>query len=321
MFDRRRAMMLTGERLDLLAACRIPGISWELIAREAQRSGGLKRLLGGELLEHSRAADEARVLLPESAGTAEERRQVVLEEHDAATKVGARLITVLDEDYPANLRVIVNLPPFLYVLGSLLPEDAKSVAVVGTRQPSPEGRRESAKMARALVERGVTVISGLAAGIDAAAHTAALDAGGRTVAVMGTGILGRYPKENADLAERIAGSGALISQFWPDAPPRRYSFPKRNVVTSGIGQGTVVIEASSTSGAKMQARLAIEHGKTVFLIKSLVLPQKWAQDYVKRHGRRIVVVESVDDVMAHLRPVEQIEELTSQRRQLAFDLS
>jgi DNA processing protein len=176
-------------------------------------------------------------------------------------------------------------------------------------------------MAKLLAGRGVTVVSGLAAGIDAAAHEAALGASGRTIAVMGTGILGRYPKENAELAELIAGSGALVSQFWPSSPPRRSNFPKRNVVTSGISQGTVVIEASSTSGAKMQARLAVEHGKKVFLVSSLVMEQKWAQDYVKRHGRRVVVVKSVDDVMAQLRSVNEVEALTSQRRQLAFDLS
>jgi DNA processing protein len=312
---------LNGPRLDLLATCRIPGISWELIAREAQRSGGVWRLSQGEVLEHSRAADQARELLGSASDTLSERRDWVLSEHGAATDAGARLVTVLDAGYPENLRTIVNLPPFLYLIGSLTTDDAWSVAVVGTRAASPEGKRRAKRMAQALVERGVTVVSGLAAGIDTAAHIATLGAGGRTLAVMGTGILGRYPKENASLADRVGASGALISQFWPSAPPRRGNFPIRNVVTSGISQGTVVIEASSTSGAKMQARLAIEHGKTVFLIKSLVMQQKWAQDYVTRHGKRIVVVESVDDVMARLRPVTEIEQRTSERRQLAFDLT
>jgi DNA processing protein len=177
-------------------------------------------------------------------------------------------------------------------------------------------------MAQLLAERGVTVVSGLASGIDTAAHESVLTvSGARTVAVMGTGILGRYPKENAQLADRIATSGALVAQFWPTSPPQRYNFPRRNVVTSGISQGTVVIEASATSGAKMQARLAIEHGKTVFLVESLVMQQKWARDYVARHGRRVAVVKTVDDVMTHLRSVEQVEHLTSQRRQLAFDLA
>ena len=314
-------MTLTDDRLDLLAACRVPGISWELVAREAQRAGSVERLLAGEVLERSKAGDQARELLVDAAGSLPERREWVLREHQTAIDAGARLVTVLDDDYPANLRVIVNLPPFVYMLGTLDPGDALSVAVVGTRQASPEGRDKAARMARVLAERGVTVVSGLAAGIDTAAHEATLAADGRTIAVMGTGILVRYPKENASLADRIAGSGALISQFWPSSPPLRYNFPKRNVVTSGISQGTVVIEASSTSGAKMQARLAIEHGKTVFLVKSLVMQQPWAQAYVERHGRRVVVVDSVDDVTEHLRSVEDVGALTSQRRQLAFDLS
>lgn len=209
-----------------------------------------------------------------------------------------RLVTVMDEDYPANLRRIYDRPPFLFVRGTLVEEDARSVAIVGTRRASDEGRALARDMAAALAERGVTVISGLAAGIDTEAHTATLDAGGRTIAVMGTGIDRVYPKENAGLAERIAGQGALLSQFWPGAPPRGSNFPLRNVVTSGVAIGTVVIEASSTSGAKMQARLALEHGKRLFLVESLVLQEEWAQRYRTRRGAK--VVHGVDDVVAEL---------------------
>jgi len=209
-----------------------------------------------------------------------------------------RLVTVLDDDYPRNLRRVYDRPPFLFVRGSLREEDARSVAVVGTRRASAEGRALARDMAAALTERGVTVISGLAAGIDTEAHTAALDAGGPTIAVMGTGIDRVYPKENAALAERIASNGALISQFWPGAPPRSHNFPLRNVVTSGIAIGTVVIEASSTSGAKMQARLALEHGKRLFLVENLVLQEEWAQRYKSRRGA--LVVRSVDEVVEAL---------------------
>ena len=313
-------MTLRDDHLDLLAICRIPGIRWELVAREAMRTKGVGGLLRGELHEKSKAATDAALFLDASADTRDERRQQVLGEHAQAVDAGARLITVLDDDYPENLRLIFNLPPFLYVLGDLRPSDARSVAVVGTRSASPEGLEKAARMARLLAERDVTVVSGLAKGIDAAAHTEALDAGGRTIAVMGSGILTRYPKENAGLAERITSMGALVSQFWPSAPPRSHNFPMRNVVTSGISQGSVVIEASSTSGAKMQARLAIEHGKTVFLIRSLVMQESWARSYVEKHPRRAIVVENVEDVVGRLRTVEQVEELTAQRRQLTFDL-
>jgi DNA processing protein len=209
-----------------------------------------------------------------------------------------RLLTVLDEDYPINLRRIYNRPPFLFVRGSLESMDTRSVAVVGTRQASAEGRALAGVMARALAERGVTVISGLAAGIDAEAHRAALDAGSRTIAVMGTGIDKVYPAANRELAAEIIGHGALLSQFWPGSPPRGTNFPLRNVVTSGMAVGSIVIEASATSGAKNQARLALEHGKKLFLVRSLVLQEAWAQEYAARPGA--IVVDGVDDVMGVL---------------------
>jgi DNA processing protein len=173
-------------------------------------------------------------------------------------------------------------------------------------------------MARLLAEAGVTVISGLAAGIDTAAHEQMLVQGGRTIAVLGTGILRTYPKENLELAVRIAQSGSLVSQFWPSQPPTRYTFPRRNVVTSGMGQGTVVIEATRTSGAKMQARLALEHGKQVFLVSRLVMNQSWARKYVERGA---VEVHRVEDVVSRLRSLEQIDALTAGRRQLALELA
>ncbi len=314
-------MNLTNDKLALLALCRIPGIRWDLIAREAQRAGDVSHLLRGEVYERSTAGNDARTLISAAQDTHHERMLWVSDEHERAVSAGARLITVCDVEYPKNLRVIVNLPPFLYVRGVLSNEDAWSVAVVGTRRPSSEGEEKARKMAHLLSERGVTVVSGMASGIDTAAHESALRSGGRTIAVMGTGILNRYPKENAELSDQIIHSGAIVSQFCPSAPPRGSNFPLRNVVTSGISQGTVVIEASSTSGAKMQARLAIEHGKTVFLVESLVMQEKWAQDYVARHGKRVVVVKSVEDVMSHLRTVEEVAELTTQRHQLAFDLA
>jgi DNA processing protein len=222
---------------------------------------------------------------------------------------GVRVLTILDEDYPRNLREVYNRPPFLFVRGELSTEDEQAVAVVGTRRASPEGIREAGSLASQLAERGVTVLSGLALGIDAAAHSAALAAGGRTVAVMGTGIKRIYPAQNRELADEIVRAGALVSQFWPDAPPTKYSFPMRNVVMSGMAIGTVVVEASNTSGARMQARLALEHGKRLFLVESLVLRESWARRYAEYPGT--TVVESVDDVVDVLTATSrQVEQLT-----------
>jgi len=187
--------------------------------------------------------------------------------------------TVLDPSYPRNLHSIFNRPPLVFVEGDWFEEEhASSVAVVGTRKATPEGLSRADRLARELVDAGYTINSGLAAGIDTAAHTAALRAGGRTIAVMGTGVDHRYPKENAELADRIVEfGGGLVTQFFPHQTPRRWMFPMRNVVMSGLSLATVVVEASETSGAKMQARVALEHGRAVFLRRSLVESHGWAR--------------------------------------------
>ena len=155
-------------------------------------------------------------------------------------------------------------------------------------------------------------------GVDAAAHQATLTAGGRTFAVMGTGIAAPiYPAENRPLAKAIlASGGSLLSQFWPTQPPARHTFPRRNVVTSGTTLGSVVIEASSTSGAKMQARLAAEHGKHVFLIRSLADTQPWAKKMLEE-GRAILVTAS-SDITDRLGQAADIQRAGQQRQQLAL---
>lgn len=306
------------DRLHLLALCTIKGVNWNVLAREAQRPGGLSRLLAGEIAEDSRDGHATGRLLVSGLESLSDRLKRVQGEIDAARQVGARLITVLDDDYPSNLRLITKLAPFLFYRGELRRDDARSVAVVGTRRASAAGLDNAAKLASRLVEEEVTVISGLARGVDTAAHQAVLDGGGRTIAVVGTGILHVYPKENEELAERMAGRGAIVSQFWPSAPPTRYSFPMRNEVMSGISQGTAVIEAGPTSGAKMQARIALEQGKRAFLMSSLVKSEEWARRYLERRGA--IEVKSVDDVVKWLRSPEQVEMQSSQRSQLALEL-
>jgi DNA processing protein len=310
----------TKAQLDLLALCRIKGVDWSGLAREAQRQDGLDRLLRGVITEGGSKAQESAALIEANSSHHEQRVAEAAAEVERARKAGASLITILDRGYPTNLRLIYNLPPFLFVRGGLLEADTRSVAVVGTRAATEEGLDKAARMASLLVQEGVAVISGLARGIDTEAHRAALTAGGRTIAVLGCGITKTYPPENEELAQRIvdSGQGAVVSQFWPLAPPAGYNFPRRNVVTSGLSQGTVVIEASATSGAKMQARLALEHGKKVFLISSLVTSQEWARKYLARPGA--VEVNGVEDVMDHLRSETEVEALTSERHQLILAL-
>jgi DNA processing protein len=220
---------------------------------------------------------------------------------------GIQVLSVLDEEYPPNLRTIHNRPPLLFVRGALTDGDVRSIAIVGTRRATDEGLAAATSIAGDLAQRGFTVISGLAEGVDSAAHRAALAHDRRTVAVIGTGIRRSYPAKNAELQREIASEGAVVSQFWPDAPPTRTSFPMRNIVMSGLSQATVVIEASHTSGAKMQARFALEHGRPVFLLASL-LEHEWAREYAERPGAH--VIENAADVAEHVERLTSIETLS-----------
>lgn len=278
---------------------------WHRIADAIADVGSAIKIIDGDW---SGFEDEDASLLHAMAESAHakdslEKYRSLIEEEETS---GSRLITVLDSDYPVNLREVYNRPPFLFVRGRLTQADDRAIAVVGTRQATEEGLDQASRLADGLAREGVTVLSGMALGIDTAAHRAAIDAGGRTVAVMGTGIRLRYPKQNAELADHIEQHGALVSQFWPDQPPAGFRFPMRNIVTSGMSLGTVVIEASSTSGAKSQARHALEHGKRVFLIQSLVLRERWAQDYVEKRGA--IPIDSVEDILAELVALSRADE-------------
>lgn len=207
------------------------------------------------------------------------------------------LVTVLRADYPVNLRMVHDRPPVLFLRGRLEQEDARSVAVVGTRNATKRGREQAARIAHELVGAGYVVVSGLAAGIDTAAHCGALDASGRTLAVIGTGLREVFPKTNAGLQERLGREHGVISQFWPGQGPRKWTFPQRNAVMSGFARATVVVEASRTSGARMQARLALEHGRPVFLLESL-MEHEWARTYRELPG--VYVAGSGGEVVEHL---------------------
>jgi DNA processing protein len=196
---------------------------------------------------------------------------------------GIKLVSVLDASYPENLRAVDDRPPLLSVAGELKPEDARSVAVIGSRRATEEGLAAARAIAAQLVAHGFTVTSGLAAGIDTAAHAAALARGGRTIAVIGTGLRHAYPPQNAELQRRIATDCAVVSQFWPDDPPSRRSFPMRNAVMSGMTLATVIVEASRTSGSRVQSRLALARGRPVFL-REAILDQEWARELATRSG-------------------------------------
>ncbi|WP_280876243.1 DNA-processing protein DprA [Streptomyces pseudovenezuelae] len=289
-------------RLLALCSIRVDGksVDWSLIARCALR-GHLDSLCEGIIPEETPSARKSLPILRHGLRSPlSDHTSRIDDELRLAEKSGARLTTVLDDEYPENLRHVQDLPPFLFFRGNLNDEaDRNSVAVVGTRDASDIGLARAKRVARELGEAGFIISSGLARGIDTAAHETALHFGRRTLAVLGTGITQCYPKENAGLLEEIAQSGAVLSQFWPSRSPGRDTFPRRNHVTSGISLGSVVIEASRTSGAKMQARVAAEQGRHVLLLRSLVDTQDWALKMVE--SGRATAVDSSTQIIEHLR--------------------
>jgi DNA processing protein len=189
-------------------------------------------------------------------------------------QIDAQGITVLtwdDELYPRRLKEIDQPPPVLYLRGALTAEDAWAVAVVGTRRVSAYGRQVTEDMASYLASNGVTIISGMARGVDAIAHQAALQADGRTLAVLGSGVDRLYPPEHAQLAGKIMTHGAVLSDYAPGTPPDASNFPPRNRIISGLSMAVVVVEAGETSGALITARFAADQGREVFAVPGNIL--------------------------------------------------
>lgn len=274
------------------------GLSWPEIAAELLEAGSAVEVLA-RLAPAPALIDRPGEITSDSAA----------EDVRSWQARGYRLLSILDDDYPVRLRGVQQAPPVIFTRGSVIADDP-AVSVVGSREASAAGLAMAAELARALTARHMTVVAGLARGIDTAAHRAALDAGGRTVAVIGTGIGRVYPAENRGLQNEIAARGLVLSQFWPDAPPQKHTFLKRNATMSGYGLTTVIIEAGEMSGARAQARMAVEHGRQVILT-SWVARNQWAQRLVGRPG--VHVAGSVDDVV-HI--VEQVVAMWDDLRRL-----
>ncbi len=279
-------MLQATETAALLVLMRSARRPWRAYAELVEERGSAIAILDEELCNRQCS------LFSQSPGpSSSQDREALI--GDAAAEVarweanGIQLLSVLDPSYPENLRAVHDRPPMVFVAGRLQAADARSIAVIGARLASPGALRAAQTIAEHLVDHGYTVVSGLAAGIDTAAHTSALSQGGRTVAVIGTGLNRSYPPQNAPLQRRIACECAVISQFLPDAPPSRRSFPLRNAVMSGVTLATVVVEASERSGARTQARLALAHGRPVFLLSS-ILGAPWARECAARPGVHVV---------------------------------
>ncbi len=201
-----------------------------------------------------------------------------------------RVMTWDDADYPARLREISQPPPVLYLRGDFVEEDAWAVAIVGTRRVTSYGRQVTEEIASFLAQNGVTVVSGLARGVDGIAHQAAINAGGRTFAVLGSGVDRIYPPEHRNLAEAISGSGAILSDYPPDTPPEASNFPPRNRIISGLSMATIVIEAGATSGALITANFAVEQGREVFAVPgNIFAPQSKGPNKLIQNGAHVLL--------------------------------
>jgi DNA processing protein len=269
----------------------------ELVALLRERPGGLSwPQLASAVLEHGTPAEARANLVQDSLfGDAEHEARIAQAQRDVESwaSAGLQFWTIVDERYPARVRDIQEAPPFLIGRGNLVEGDA-AVSVVGSRKASDQGLKMATAISDALVSMNLTVVAGLAAGIDTAAHRTALERGGRTVAVIGTGINRHYPAANRELQDQIAEQGLLISQFWPDAPPQQHNFPMRNAVMSGYGIATVVVEAGEHSGARIQARMAVHHGRPVILTDLVVNSTTWGKELLDRPD--VYLASSIDEV-------------------------
>ena len=213
---------------------------------------------------------------------------------------GINIVTCQDELYPAKLLEIYDRPPFLFVKGSLRNDDI-NVSIVGSRLASTYGKYTTEKISRELALRGVTIVSGLARGIDSAAHRGTLTAQGRTIAVLGSGLDIIYPPENKNLFAAICETGAVVTEFPPGTPPRACNFPARNRIISGMSYGVLVIEAGEKSGSLITARLALEQGREVFAVPGSIdsAGSRGTNKLIKQGAK---LIENTDDILEEILP-------------------
>ena len=219
-----------------------------------------------------------------------------------AERANMKVIAMGSPAYPSMLAQIADPPPVLYMKGAIGADDLYAIGIVGTRTPTPYGLGQAENLAARLAEKGFTIVSGLAKGIDTAAHRGALRAGGRSIGVMGSGLDVPYPRENAMLMEKLAASGAVISELPPGSAPVRENFPRRNRIISALSLGVLVVEAGKGSGSLITAGCALEQGKEVFAMPGNISSavSRGTNELIKKGAR---VVTGVDDIIEELAPV------------------
>ena len=276
-----------------LALRSIEGVGDVFCRRLLERFGGADQVLraGEDRLARTGLRPEIRKAILGFSRWADVEREI-----GRARDLGVDLLTIEDEGYPVGLRFIHDPPPVLYVKGALVPADVEAIAVVGSRAASAYGLAVAEAIGRGLGSAGVTVVSGMAVGVDGAAHRGALAGGGRTIAVLGCGIDTAYPSRHRRLAHEIASAGAVLSELPIGTAPEAYHFPRRNRLVAGLSLGVVVVEASERSGSLITARLALEQGREVLAVPGEVgLSRTRGTHRLIRQGARLV--ETAEDVI------------------------
>ncbi|MBI2348911.1 MAG: DNA-protecting protein DprA [Deltaproteobacteria bacterium] len=302
--------------LGWLALARVKGLGCASFKRLAEHFGDPTKAFSaspGELAEVPGLDRDAAHGLASFSDWAEVRKEL-----KRALATGARLVPFGASDYPARLRTIADPPPVLYVRGEMREEDSKAVAIVGSRSASNYGIRITQELGRGLASLGFTIISGMARGIDGAAHEAALAAGGRTLAVLGCGVDVVYPPEHERLYENICRNGAIVSELPIGTPPFSFNFPGRNRLISGLALGVVVVEATEKSGSLITAGLALEQGREVFAVPGEAGASRSRGTHrLIRQGAKLV--EGVKDVVEEIAP-QMLERAGSAREKAPLAL-
>lgn len=260
-------------------------------------------------------ASRSALLQVDDVGTQTAESILTFDDHEAveqemkrAKKLNATLVAPWDERFPSRLREIYDPPAFLWMRGNLRPSEAPMITIVGTRRCTDYGRAQAHHFASELVRRGFTVVSGLAYGIDAAAHKGALDAGGRTLAVLGSGVGRIYPQKHTGLARRIAKNGAVLSEYALDAEPDAPNFPERNRILSGLALGTLVVESYAEGGSLITARLAVEQNREVFAVPGPIRKDssRGTNRLIQRgHAKLVLDVEDLLEELPQIAPKEK----------------
>ena len=286
--------MLSAETKNLIHLNLIPGIGNHTIRRLLAAFGSAEKSVAAtseELAQIDGLTPDVRQQLIDGRSRAPLAQELqLIEQHQC------HIVTINDDAYPSLLKQIDDPPALLYVIGEFPLQDAPSIAIVGSRSPTEYGKTISQQLSHQLAERGITVVSGFARGIDTCVHRGALEAGGRTVAVFGSGLSIIYPETNRTLATEITESGALISEFPMTMPPRGKNFPRRNRVISGLTLGTLVVEASERSGSLITARHAAEQGREVFAVPGQIF-SGMSRGTHSLINQGATLINSVDDLL------------------------